>query len=123
MAIALMTSAILRGDSAELQWLLDTYDTPRADPFGLFWWRSERFGKIRPADIAGMKGAPEAIRVLIANNCVFEFERGHEEVDVFALVAKYGNMPALKVWIDHLKDNKEDLVARLFGAVTAVVRV
>jgi hypothetical protein len=91
MAIALTTSAILRGDSAEHQRLLDTYDTPCADPFGLFWWRSERFGKIRPADIAGMKGAPEVIRVLIANNCVFEFEREQEEVDVFALAAKNGN--------------------------------
>lgn len=123
MAIALTTCATLRGDGAELQRLLDTYDTPRADPFGLFWWRSERFGNIRPADIAGMKGAPEAIRVLIANNCVFEFERGREEVDVFALAAKNGNMPALKVWIDHLKSTKQDLVARLFGAVTTAVRV
>lgn len=111
------------GTVAELQRLLDTYDMPRADPFGLFWWRSERCGKIRPADIAGMKGAPEAVRVLIANNCLFEFERGREEVNVFALAAKNGNMPALKVWINHLKSTKQDLVGRLFGAVTTAVRV
>lgn len=123
MDVALATSAIIRGDCAELKSLIDRHDDPNYGSLVFLWGTTERFGWIRLLEVAGAKGSPEAIQFLLANDSKGKFQNWCRLNGMFELAAKLGNMGAVKGWIDYFKRMNEDLEARLSAAVMTAVRV
>jgi hypothetical protein len=123
MDVALATSAIIRGDCDELQRIIDQHDDPNYGSLVFLWETSERFGGIELLEIAGAKGSPETILLLLANDSKGKFENWCRFRGMFKLAVRLGNIGAVKGWIEYFKRMGEDLEPQLSAAVMTAVRV
>lgn len=110
--IFLAVSAILRGNCAELQTLLD--QGLAADT------RSPSF-QLVPLDVAAKKGSKEIIKLL---GCPLEYRASfYYTTDALSVAARSGNKEALEIWIPILRKNYHDAPARLSHAMRGAVRI
>ncbi|KAJ5698986.1 hypothetical protein N7462_000991 [Penicillium macrosclerotiorum] len=117
--VALMTSAITRGNCTELQALID--QGVRLDI------RSDCLCLV-PIDIAIKKGSGDITRVIIANESKLIYElpylRGsYSYTNVISVAARSGNIEGLKVWIQYLRDTGKGIPEYAGPAFRSAARI